>query len=250
MSASSLRAETSGSLAASSASAAARIESQARTQLGLVARRPGADLPRPAGAAERVTRAAATAASACCSASSSLVFAGDARAGGLAAGRARPRARADGGAASTEETTRSRPGAGRSSTARASRSRSASRRRRSTPIRARCGARARSRSPRPRRSASTPRSSTRCSPTARATSSTSSGRPIRRRRAALEQLSLPGLGFYPEELRYYPQRGVAAHVLGYAGIDNNGLEGLERSLERRSSASPAARRGHAIRAAE
>ena len=50
--------------------------------------------------------------------------------------------------------------------------------------------------------------------------------------AALEKLNLPGLGFYAEELRYYPQRGVAAHVLGYAGIDNDGLEGLERSLDK------------------
>ena len=50
--------------------------------------------------------------------------------------------------------------------------------------------------------------------------------------AELEKLKLPGLGFYAEELRYYPQRGVAAHVLGYAGIDNKGLEGLERSLDK------------------
>jgi cell division protein FtsI/penicillin-binding protein 2 len=50
--------------------------------------------------------------------------------------------------------------------------------------------------------------------------------------AALEKLNLPGLGFYGEELRYYPQRSVAAHVLGYAGIDNDGLEGLERSLDK------------------
>ncbi|MEO5575722.1 MAG: penicillin-binding transpeptidase domain-containing protein, partial [Gaiellaceae bacterium] len=50
--------------------------------------------------------------------------------------------------------------------------------------------------------------------------------------AALEKLNLPGLGFYAEELRYYPQRGVAAHVLGYAGLDNKGLEGLERSLDK------------------
>jgi len=50
--------------------------------------------------------------------------------------------------------------------------------------------------------------------------------------AALEKLNLPGLGFYAEELRYYPQRGVAAHVLGYAGVDNQGLEGLERSLDK------------------
>ena len=50
--------------------------------------------------------------------------------------------------------------------------------------------------------------------------------------AELEKLKLPGLGFYAEELRYYPQRSVASHVLGYAGLDNKGLEGLERSLDK------------------
>lgn len=49
--------------------------------------------------------------------------------------------------------------------------------------------------------------------------------------AALEKQQLAGLGYYPEELRYYPQRGVAAHLLGFAGVDNDGLEGLERSLD-------------------
>ena len=49
--------------------------------------------------------------------------------------------------------------------------------------------------------------------------------------AALQKLNLPGLGFYPEERRTYPQRSVASHVLGYAGIDNDGLEGLEKTLE-------------------
>jgi cell division protein FtsI (penicillin-binding protein 3)/stage V sporulation protein D (sporulation-specific penicillin-binding protein) len=48
---------------------------------------------------------------------------------------------------------------------------------------------------------------------------------------ALQELGFSGLGSYPEELRTYPQRSVAAHVLGYAGLDNVGLEGLERSLE-------------------
>lgn len=47
----------------------------------------------------------------------------------------------------------------------------------------------------------------------------------------LEALHFAGLGFYPEELRYYPQGPVAAQILGYAGLDNKGLEGLERSLE-------------------
>jgi cell division protein FtsI (penicillin-binding protein 3) len=50
--------------------------------------------------------------------------------------------------------------------------------------------------------------------------------------AQLEKLNLAGLGFFSEELRSYPQKSVAAHVLGYAGIDNKGLEGLERSLDR------------------
>ncbi len=47
----------------------------------------------------------------------------------------------------------------------------------------------------------------------------------------LEKLGYAGLGFYPEELRFYPQGPVGAQILGYAGLDNKGLEGLERSLE-------------------
>ncbi len=47
----------------------------------------------------------------------------------------------------------------------------------------------------------------------------------------LEELGFAGLGFYPEEKRTYPQERVAAPVLGFAGTDNRGLEGLERSLE-------------------
>jgi cell division protein FtsI/penicillin-binding protein 2 len=51
------------------------------------------------------------------------------------------------------------------------------------------------------------------------------------RAAALEKQQIPGLGFYAEERRAYPQDDVAATVLGYAGLDNEGLEGLERSLD-------------------
>ena len=36
-----------------------------------------------------------------------------------------------------------------------------------------------------------------------------------------------GVLSYPEELRTYPQNGVAAQVLGYAGVDDHGLGGLE-----------------------
>ena len=63
-------------------------------------------------------------------------------------------------------------------------------------------------------------------------SSTSPARPTRWPPEELEKLGFAGLGFYPEELRTYPQGPVAAQVLGFAGLDNKGLEGLERSLEK------------------
>jgi cell division protein FtsI/penicillin-binding protein 2 len=49
--------------------------------------------------------------------------------------------------------------------------------------------------------------------------------------AALQRLKLPGFGFYPEERRDYPQRSVAAQVLGYVGTDGNGLSGLELQFD-------------------
>jgi cell division protein FtsI (penicillin-binding protein 3) len=49
--------------------------------------------------------------------------------------------------------------------------------------------------------------------------------------AVLGRQELPGVGFYPEELRVYPQRAVASHVLGYAGLDNRGLAGIEKQLD-------------------
>ena len=55
---------------------------------------------------------------------------------------------------------------------------------------------------------------------------------------ALEELGFAGLGFYSEELRAYPQNSVASQVLGYAGLDNKGLEGLERSLEKTLGGKP------------
>jgi cell division protein FtsI/penicillin-binding protein 2 len=52
------------------------------------------------------------------------------------------------------------------------------------------------------------------------------------RAAALERRGLAGLDFYPEERRSYPQHSVASQVLGYAGVDNTGIAGLELGLER------------------
>jgi cell division protein FtsI (penicillin-binding protein 3) len=47
----------------------------------------------------------------------------------------------------------------------------------------------------------------------------------------LARRRMSGLGFYPEERRTYPQRSIAAQVLGYAGVDNRGLAGLELELD-------------------
>jgi cell division protein FtsI/penicillin-binding protein 2 len=48
---------------------------------------------------------------------------------------------------------------------------------------------------------------------------------------ALERRNIVGLGFYPEEKRIDPQRRVGSSVIGYAGVDNRGLSGLELSLD-------------------
>jgi cell division protein FtsI (penicillin-binding protein 3) len=56
--------------------------------------------------------------------------------------------------------------------------------------------------------------------------------------AALKRLRLAGFGFYPEERRTYPQRTVGAQVLGYVGIDGNGLAGLELEYDRALAGRP------------
>lgn len=47
----------------------------------------------------------------------------------------------------------------------------------------------------------------------------------------LEQLSIDGIGMVMEGRRFYPKGPLLAHVLGFAGMDGLGLEGLERRYE-------------------
>jgi cell division protein FtsI (penicillin-binding protein 3) len=52
-----------------------------------------------------------------------------------------------------------------------------------------------------------------------------------REHQAVNSLGIPGLDFQAEERRVYPQGTTAAHVVGYASIDNSGLAGVERYFD-------------------
>ena len=47
----------------------------------------------------------------------------------------------------------------------------------------------------------------------------------------VNRLGIPGLEFQAEERRLYPQGTAAAHILGYASVDNSGLAGVERYFD-------------------
>ena len=47
----------------------------------------------------------------------------------------------------------------------------------------------------------------------------------------LGALSLPGIYTQKEFKRFYPKRELAAHILGFVGLDENGLAGIEYSLD-------------------
>ena len=60
---------------------------------------------------------------------------------------------------------------------------------------------------------------------------------VRRRVTPLEArkvaaLKLSGIGFMKESRRFYPNRELAAHLLGYVGLDNVGLSGLEAAYDK------------------
>ncbi|MBE3584894.1 MAG: stage V sporulation protein D [Thermoanaerobacter sp.] len=48
----------------------------------------------------------------------------------------------------------------------------------------------------------------------------------------IKGLNLPGLFFVEENIRYYEYDSLAAHVLGFTGIDNQGLTGIEKTFDR------------------
>jgi cell division protein FtsI (penicillin-binding protein 3) len=60
---------------------------------------------------------------------------------------------------------------------------------------------------------------------------------VRRRASPLQAkrvaaLGLEGIAFRKESKRYYPNRELAAHLLGYVGVDNVGLSGLEATYDK------------------
>lgn len=44
---------------------------------------------------------------------------------------------------------------------------------------------------------------------------------------AVKDLDIEGIGFIPERSRFYPNKTLAAQILGFSGIDGHGLEGVE-----------------------
>jgi len=47
----------------------------------------------------------------------------------------------------------------------------------------------------------------------------------------VKALELKGVAFIKESRRYYPKKELASHVLGYVGLDNTGLAGLESTYD-------------------
>ena len=52
-----------------------------------------------------------------------------------------------------------------------------------------------------------------------------------RQQYAINRLGVPGLYFQREQRRFYPYAGLTSHVVGFAGVDNQGLAGIERSFD-------------------
>lgn len=54
----------------------------------------------------------------------------------------------------------------------------------------------------------------------------------------IKELNLPGIGIVEDSTRFYPNNTLAAHVLGFTGIDSQGLEGIEFSRDEQLTGIP------------
>jgi cell division protein FtsI (penicillin-binding protein 3) len=54
----------------------------------------------------------------------------------------------------------------------------------------------------------------------------------------VNKLGIAGFEFRPDERRIYPAGDVAAHVVGYTDIDDNGIAGMEKELDKRLEEEP------------
>lgn len=55
---------------------------------------------------------------------------------------------------------------------------------------------------------------------------------------SIKKLRLEGIGFIEEASRFYPQGRLASNIIGFVGIDNHGLEGIEKRFDRLLSGFP------------
>jgi cell division protein FtsI (penicillin-binding protein 3) len=58
--------------------------------------------------------------------------------------------------------------------------------------------------------------------------------------ARIRALNLKGIYFQKESKRFYPKRELAAQVLGYVGVDDEGLGGVERQFDAKLTGKPGA----------
>ena len=55
---------------------------------------------------------------------------------------------------------------------------------------------------------------------------------------AVESLNIKGIGFLKEGKRFYPKKDLAGSMIGFVGIDNHGLSGVEYSYDEQLMSSP------------